>query len=210
MNPIAHLTDLFTKFPGIGPRQARRFVYYLLHSDPKVAAELATAISNIKATTAQCQSCFRFFTTSHKSTSTVCDICADELADHSTFLVVEKDADLETVRKTGTYRGLYFVIGGLLPILEKNPETKIRSRQLIKRINELMTTGDLKEVILALSASVEGDNTAEYLRNLIEPLRAQGSFTVSTLARGLSTGSELEYSDPETIRAAIGNRQATI
>lgn len=209
MNPISHLTDLFTKFPGIGPRQARRFVYYLLHSDPRIASELAAAISNIKTATAQCGSCFRFFTTNYKNTNTICDICADEIADHTTLLVVEKDADLETVRKTGTYNGLYFVLGGLVPILEKSPETKIRSRQLLQRIKNLSASQELKEVILALSASVEGDNTAEYLRGIIEPLRSQTGFTISSLARGLSTGSELEYSDSETIRAAIGNRQKT-
>ncbi len=97
-----------------------------------------------------------------------------------------------------------------MPILEKSPETKVRSRQLLHRIKTLTGTKELKEVILALSASVEGDNTAEYIRTIMEPLRQEALFTISNLGRGLSTGSELEYSDPETIRAAIGNRQNSL
>ncbi len=137
----------------------------------------------------------------------MCEICSDETADHSTLIIVEKDADLENVRKAGSYNGLYFVLGGLVPILDKNPEARIRIIALKKRIENLIKNGQLKELILALSASVEGDNTADYVHAELRDLATKNNLTISTLGRGLSTGTELEYSDPDTIREALRGRR---
>jgi recombination protein RecR len=208
MSPISKLTELFTRFPGIGPRQANRFVYYLLHHSNQTTEELIQAIRELKATTSQCSQCFRFFTDHRHQKSNLCNICVDETHDHTTLLIVEKDADLENVRKTDTYHGLYFVIGGLLSILEKNPEQKIRVRELKKRVEEMLKNKNLKEVVLGLSASVEGDNTAEYLHKILREFQQHYDFAVTTLGRGLSTGTELEYSDPDTIREALRGRHS--
>ncbi|MCE9628755.1 MAG: toprim domain-containing protein [Candidatus Vogelbacteria bacterium] len=207
-NPIVKLSELFVKFPGIGPRQARRFVYYLLHHDRKTAEEIIEAIQELKASTLQCSGCFRFFTKkNYNQAGALCEICSDETADHSTLIIVEKDADLENVRKAGSYNGLYFVLGGLVPILDKNPEARIRIGALKKRIETLLKNNQLKELILALSASVEGDNTADYVHAELRDLATKNNLTISTLGRGLSTGTELEYSDPDTIREALRGRR---
>jgi len=205
-SPISKLTELFTRFPGIGPRQAQRFVYYLLHHSDHVTEELTQAIRDLKNTTSQCTMCFRFFTDNKHQKNNICPICNDGIADHSILMIVEKDADLENIKKADTYKGMYFVLGGLLSILEKNPESKIRIKELKKRMTDMLKSGHLKEVVLGLSASVEGDNTAEYLNKVLREFHQQGDFAITTLGRGLSTGSELEYSDPETIREALRGR----
>jgi recombination protein RecR len=119
-------------------------------------------------------------------------------------MIVEKDVDLESVERAGVFRGTYFVLGGLLPILEKNPHTRIRLGDLDRLITQKIKTEKL-EIVLALSANLEGDHTAEFLE---EHLREKFSekLTISFLGRGLSTGTELEYSDRDTLLYALKNR----
>ncbi|MFC1775688.1 toprim domain-containing protein, partial [Patescibacteria group bacterium] len=119
--------------------------------------------------------------------------------------VVEKDVDLENVNKTGAYKGLYFILGGSLPILEQNPAKKIRARELFDRAQEYSKNG-LKEVILATSATPEGENTAQYVKKILAPLAEKYGVKISALGRGLSTGTELEYSDTSTLENALKNR----
>ena len=135
----------------------------------------------------------------------LCDLCSDVGRDKSLLLLVEKDADLDNIRKTGAYQGHYFVLGGSIPILEKNPESRIRTSLLLTRVEAAGEQG-LSELILALSATPQGDHTSEYLRMLLEPLAKKYSFSMTTLGRGLSTGTELEYSDDETILEALKHR----
>ena len=192
---IAKLTELFMQFPGIGPRQARRFVYFLLRQDRTYIKNLIENIDELKSEVSECPFCFRYYI------GKACSLCADESSDKKILLVVEKDTDLENVRKTGKYMGQYFVLGGLLPILEKNPESRIRINELRKRLED---DRNIREVILALSANPIGDNTAEYLNIEISKYR---NIKVSTLGRGLSTGTELEYSDAATLSAALESRK---
>ncbi len=205
MDPIRKLTEIFSEFPGIGPRQARRFVYFLLSRPPGYLKNLNSLITELKGSTNICQSCFRFFP-KDKANSLLCSICLDESRDKSILTIVSRDVDLENIEKSHAYSGLYFVLGGSVPILEKNPETRIRQKELQKNIEEKIKNNELKEIILAMNLNPEGENTVQYLESYLSPHAERNNIKITTLGRGLSTGTELEYSDTETIKNALKNR----
>ncbi len=120
------------------------------------------------------------------------------------LMVVEKDTDLESIEKSRVYAGKYFVLGGLVPIVEKSTPSRVRINELIKSITERK---NLREVILAFSISPQGDHTDFYVRGQIQNMVDKQSIKISSLGRGLSTGTELEYSDNDTIKNALKNRQ---
>jgi recombination protein RecR len=195
MSPIDKLAQLFEKFPGIGPKQARRFVQYLLVVSPALRNDIADQIRALGAQTAQCKHCYRWFPKDSKQSE--CAICGNTSRDKSLLFLIEKDADIDNVERSG-YKGLYFVLGGTIALAAEEPEKHIRLRELQKRIAE----GGLTEIILGLSATTEGDHTRDILQ---EKLKASG-IKLSSLGRGLSTGSELEYADPDTIASALDSR----
>ena len=125
-------------------------------------------------------------------------------------MIVSRDIDLETVEKSGSYNGIYFVLGGTIPILDQNPENKIRLKQLVNFIGNRTAEDEgkekISEIILGLNANPAGEHTAEFLKNILSSLASKHSVKISTLGRGLSTGTELEYSDSETIKNALKNR----
>jgi len=207
MDALNKLTEYFREFPGIGPRQARRFAYFLLTKSPSFADELARLVVEIKKNMRVCDSCFRFYAGKN---GTVCNICSNTERNHTELMVVARDVDLEAIEKSGTYNGVYFVLGGTVPILEKSPETRVRSRELLKRISEDDKPGGgekmPKEIILSLSATPEGEHTEEILRALLKPVAEKNGIKITVLGRGLSTGAELEYSDADTIKNALKNR----
>jgi len=212
MDKINKLSHLFSEFPGIGPRQAKRFVYFLLARNPEFLEEMTNLISNLKKEIKSCEDCSRFFQKG-ASTSTLCEICGDKNRDKSKLMIVSRDIDLETVEKSGSYKGIYFVLGGSIPILDKNPENKIRLKQLIafldKKIEESqknLKDEKISEIILGLNANPAGEHTTEFLKNALSSFASKHSIKISTLGRGLSTGTELEYSDSETIKNALKNR----
>ena len=205
MDPIQKLSEYFLKFPGIGRRQARRFVYHLLSKDQKYLNGFANLITEIKKEISECSSCYRFFS-SKTTTGNLCDICRDTATDTGTIMVVEKDFDLETVRKSGAYHGKYFVLGGIIPFLDKNPNESIRARALVDEVEKGGKAKTLKEVILALSANPEGEHTELYVKKILQPIAEKYQFNISVLGRGLSTGTELEYSDSDTLKNAFKNR----
>ncbi len=201
MNPIERLTEIFSHFPGIGPRQAKRFVYYLLSRDQSTLNMLVENIGRLKQDIAQCSECRRFYpTSSGQASRTLCPTCADPNRDRSLLMIVPRDADFEAVEKSGSYKGYYFILGGSLPILEKEPAKRIRLADL-KRVIESRWS-DLREIILAMNANAEGENTADFIKEMYQGQ----SLTFSTLGRGLSTGAELEYADPETLKNALLHR----
>ena len=210
MDSIEKLTELFREFPGIGPRQAKRFVYHLLSKEPRYIEEFIKLIALIKTEIHTCSSCFRLFngstslTTGSSTKKDICPLCADATRDQSLLLIVEKDIDLESIEKSHAYSGRYFVLGGTAPILEKEPEKMLRSRELVTRLEK--EKGMVTEVILAFSVNTEGENTAEYIGKLLKPLETKNQFKISTLGRGFSTGSEVEYADSETLKSALKNR----
>lgn len=207
MDPIHRLTELFEKFPGIGPRQARRFVQYLLASEQPYRTNLADSIKFLGSQTSQCKKCFRW-SVKTPDKSSLCDICGNTAREANILFVVEKDADIDNVEKSG-FRGLYFVLGGTIPLAAEEPERHIRLRELLKRIETDASGANgspLGEVILGLSATTEGDHTRLILQEKLMPIAEGLKFKISSLGRGLSTGSELEYADPDTIQSALNSR----
>jgi recombination protein RecR len=119
-------------------------------------------------------------------------------------MIVEKDSDLESVKKSRVYNGKYFILGGLVPIVEKNTKSRVRIEELKEKIKR---EKNLKEVILAFSLSPQGDHTDTYVREQIKEITDKLNIRVSSLGKGLSTGTELEYSDNDTLKNALKNRQ---
>jgi recombination protein RecR len=202
MNSIDKLIQIFSHFPGIGPRQARRFVYYLLTRNNGTIQELSENIISLKKDVVMCADCKRFFEKRYDS-ATVCSICSDENRDHSLLMIVPRDSDLESIEKNGVFNGVYFVLGGTVPILEKEPEKRIRTNELTSFITRKVGNG-LTEIILGMNFNPEGENTGDYVKKLIAPII--GTIKISTLGKGLSMGTELEYADPETMKNALKNR----
>ncbi|MDO8604861.1 MAG: toprim domain-containing protein [bacterium] len=202
MSTIDSLAQSFMKFPGIGTRQAKRFVYFLLAQNPYYLDTLAREIAELKKTITQCTGCFRYYP--RVGESSLCSVCVDD-ADSATLMIVEKDTDFDSVRRSGSYAGRYFILGGTIPVLERDPASKIRIHELLARVEEGASDG-LSEIILALSANPEGDFTRDYILKALTPLAARLGMTITTLGRGLSTGTELEYSDGDTLRHALKNR----
>lgn len=204
MNPIDKLTEYFKEFPGIGERQAKRFVYFLLHKNPTYVKELGDKILDLKNTIHQCPSCFLFFQSKQNQ---LCDVCSNPKTDKTSLLIVEKDADYENIKRSKNYNGMYFILGGLVPIVNKDTPTFVRTKELIRNIENQAKQNSLKEIIIALSLNPQGEHTDMYLRELLIPLQDKFKLNIVSLGRGLSTGTELEYSDSETIKNALINRQ---
>ncbi len=182
------LVELFREFPGIGPRQARRFAYFLMSKPKGYTDKLISSIQNLRNTVHTCPICFRLLTVKE------CPTCINR---ENTLMIVSRDIDLENIEKTGAYNGYYFVLGGTVPILDKNPEQRIRIAELLKRIDQ----NNISEIIFSMSLTPEGENTEQYVRSVIKK-----DIKMSTLGRGLSTGSELEYVDGDTLKNALKNR----
>lgn len=197
---IEDLAHAFARFPGIGPRQARRFVYYLLSVPPQDRARLSDLVLNLAQDIRQCRMCMRFASTNSES---LCQYCTDPARDDGLLMILEKDQDLIAIERSGVYKGRYFVLGGVLTLSGKGA---IRERDLV-RVVEARAKAGLREIVLALSATSEGEHTADRVKEILGPLR--GSIALTELGRGLSTGAELEYADSTTLSAALRNRKET-
>ena len=204
MTNLEKLIKHFERFPGIGSRQARRFAFHLLTESREDVDELAGLIRDIKSTVSECISCFRFFSRNGNSDS--CPICANTLRDTTKLLIVERDSDIDAIERSKTYDGLYFVLGGTIPLLESDDVKKVRGGALKHTVEARVQTG-LKELILAFSVNPDGENTSRYVETLLRELITNHRLIVNQLGRGLSTGSELEYADPETLKSAFENRK---
>lgn len=203
MDNMRKLEEIFGHFPGIGPRQAKRFVYYLLNKSPSAIKEFIDTIQEAKKGTAECDRCHRLFLRkdlANKATS--CSICLDSSRDQTTLMIVERNSDFESIERSGAYKGLYFILGGTVPILDKEPEKRIRIKTLLERISASLA---LKEIILSMNTTPDGEHTETIVRDAISRIETRAK--VSELGRGLSTGAELEYVDGETIRNALSNRK---
>ncbi len=198
MDHIEELARALTHLPGIGPRQGKRFVFYLLAAPAAERVRLAELIASLGKEVRQCPECLRFH---NGSQAPLCNYCSDKTRDDAQLMIVEKDQDLAAIERAGTYRGRYFVLGGVLTLTGKGA---IREKELVKIIEKRLKN-NLTEVVLALSATSEGEHTADHVRKLLAAYRDH--VKMSELGRGLSTGSELEYSDAETLRAALSNRK---
>ena len=197
---IEKLAELFKEFPGIGERQAKRFVYFLLTRHPAYLRDLSSMIETIKSSVVQCHMCFRYF---EKNGKDICETCANPKTDIGTLLIVEKDSDLDALRRSAIYKGRYFVFGGLIDIANEKTIERTHLAELKKRIQK--DSGILKEVILAFSLNPQGEHTDMYVRQMLDSLETK--IKITSLGRGLSTGSELEYSDRDTLGYALENRK---
>jgi recombination protein RecR len=205
MDSIHKLTELFKEFPGIGPRQAKRFVYFLLSKNSEYRKEITELISELRDHIRVCSSCFRFFPS--LQTTNLCPICHNKNRDQRMLMIVPRDVDLETVEKSHAFNGLYFVLGGTIPILDKEPEKRIRLKELKTLVQSRAEKGILKEIVLGMNANPEGEHTGETITHTLSPLIKTYNIKISVLGRGLSTGTELEYADSDTIESALKNRK---
>jgi recombination protein RecR len=204
MDTIEKLTEIFKSFPGIGPKQAKRFVYYLLTRNKTYIKDFTNLVEELQNEIQICRDCFRYFTKG-KQTSPLCDICNSKNRDENSLMIVARDIDLENIEKSHSFNGKYFVLGGTIPILDKNPEQRIRLKELLTAIQIKVPKG-LKEIILGFSVNPESEYTADYIIQVLNPLVIKYNLKISHLGRGLSTGTELEYSDSDTIKNALKNR----
>lgn len=206
MTSLEKLIEYFEQFPGIGSRQAKRFAFHILTMRPGDAEEFAHLIATLKTNVIQCPSCQCFFT-APRAGVTLCQICSDGNRDQHKLMVVAQDSDIQAVEKSGVYDGLYFVLGGTVPLLHSEDVKQLRGALLKATIEARLPSG-LTEVILGFAVNPDGENTGRYVEAIIHQIDESNrqSLTISQLGRGLSTGSELEYADPETIKNALRNR----
>jgi len=204
MNDLDKLIRLFEGFPGVGARQARRFAFHILTLGGQDTQELSELIARLRSSVVECASCHRFFSQNGGNAST-CSICSDGNRDRSKLMIVERDSDIQSIERSGVYDGLYFVLGGTIPLLTSKEAKGLRSGAL-RALVEARLKEDLSEIILAFAVNPDGENTGRYVESLLKEHIGNGSLKISELGRGLSTGSELEYADPETIKNALLNR----
>ena len=190
---IASVIEQFQKFPSIGPKSAQRMAFYLLRMSESDVENFANSILEAKRNTHTCEICFNISTTSP------CEICSSSTRDRSVICVVSESKDLIAIEKTNEYKGLYHVLEGLISPIDGIGADDIRIKELLNRL----ASDEVKEVILALSPSVEGEATSLYLTKLIKPF----GIKVSRIAFGLPVGSDLEYADEMTIAKALEGRR---
>ena len=192
---IQSLINSLERLPGIGPKSASRLAFYLLRAPDEVSQDLSTALADLKAKTAFCQECFNITDAGHER----CEICESSRRDGSLICVVEEALDVLALERTGGFQGKYHVLQGVLSPIEGIGPDDLKIKQLISRVQ----SGGIMEVILATNPSMEGDATALYLRQHLEPLGVK----VTRLARGLPVGGDLEYADQNTLLRALSGRQ---
>lgn len=190
---IATLIEHFQKFPSVGPKSAQRMAFYLLRMPVSEVRKFAESIVEAKENTHTCEICFNLSSTSP------CEICQSPKRDRTTICVVAETKDLIAIEKTNEYKGLYHVLQGLISPMDGIGADDIRIKELLTRL----TDENVKEVILALSPSVEGEATSLYLSKLIKPF----GIKISRIAFGLPVGADLEYADEITIARAIEGRR---
>lgn len=207
MNPTDRLTELFMRFPGIGPKQAKRFVYFLLREHSHYKEQLIKALEELKFTGKQCETCYRFYGDKNQAPNTmVCDICSSASREKHIVMIVEKELDLDAIEKTSSYNGLYFILGGLVPPLTEKPTELVRIRELTIYIHSGIGKEELSEIIFALPVTDYGDTTTEYIEKTIKQIVGIEKVKLTHLARGLSSGLELEYVDRDTFKSALDHR----
>ena len=182
------------KLPGIGRRTALRLALHMLRMESESVKGITSSIDNFREKICHCRSC------NNLCDEVICPICSNSQRDHSTVCVVEQVADLLSIENTAQYRGLYHVLGGVISPMQGIAPSDLKIDLLLERV----ASGDVKEVILAISTSVEGETTLFYIMNR---LRAHPNIKVTSIARGIGFGDELEYVDELTITHALMNRR---
>ena len=183
----------FSRLPGIGRKTALRLVLHLLRQEPEDVDQLATALTTMRREVKRCRVCHNI------SDQDICPVCSDPRRDHSTVCVVENIRDVMAIENTQQYHGLYHVLGGVISPMDGIGPSDLEIQSLVDRVGE----GSVQEVILALSPTMEGDTTNFYLFRKLAPY---GDLRITVIARGVSVGDELEYTDEVTLGRSILNR----
>lgn len=183
----------FSKLPGIGRKTALRLVLHLLRQPVDDAEMFADAVLHVRKDIRYCSVCHNI------SDDEVCPICADTRRDHTTLCVVENVQDVMAIENTQQYNGLYHVLGGVISPMDGVGPGNLEIGSLVQRVKD---DSGVKEVILALSSTMEGDTTNFYIHRQLEPLEVK----VSVIARGIAVGNDLEYTDEVTLGRSIVNR----
>lgn len=181
-----------SKLPGIGRKTALRLVLHLLKQEPESVHSLSESLTQLRDDVKHCRVCHNL------SDTDMCDICANPLRDASTVCVVENINNVLAIEGTGIYRGLYHVLGGLISPIDGISPANLEIDSLEERVKE----GGIKEIIFALNPTMEGDTTNFYISRRLKPY----GILLTTLARGISVGDELEYTDEVTLGRALTNR----
>ena len=190
---IRTLIEEFSKLPGIGNKSAERLTFFLLRSSKAAPETLSRALHNLKEGIRFCRTCQMV------SVEEECPVCATKSRDHSMILVVEEPLDVIAIERTGSFMGLYHVLGGLLESGKNDNSQNLRIPELLHRVED----EGIEEVILATNPTTEGDLTALYLKKKLEP----SGVRTTRIARGLSTGGDIEYADELTLTSALTNRK---
>lgn len=205
---IQKLIEIFSSLPGVGPRTAARFVFYLLKSPQSKVQELVQAVQNLQKEIRLCKFCFNpYEVTEDQDETGLCLICRNPSRERLLLCVVEKESDLQALEKTKKYNGLYFILGGTVGSLRKEDMQSVRAQELKARIESPgqfgLADAIFKEIILATNPTTEGEATALYIERVLKPL----GIKTTRLGRGLAIGAELEYADDETLRNALEGRR---
>ncbi|MFC1663646.1 recombination mediator RecR [Patescibacteria group bacterium] len=193
---IQKLIKIFSKFPTVGPRTAARFVFYLMRLSKEEIDNITKSINELKEKVKICSFCFNSF----EDEGNLCKICKDNSRDKTLLCIVEKEIDLVPLENTKKYLGRYFILGGTISSFKKTDVEKLRTKELKQKIN---ANPEIKEIIIALNPTIEGQTTARYLEKLLRPLGKK----ITRLGQGLPMGGEIEYSDEETIEKALEGRK---
>jgi len=190
---VARVIEELAKLPGIGKKSAERLAYHLLRVPKTEALALADAIRNVRENVRYCNVCFNL------AEGDTCAICRDPQRDRSLLCVVEQARDLMSLEQSGVYRGLYHVLLGRIAPLEGTGPEQLTIEALVERVR----TGQFREVVMATNPTVEGDGTALYISNLLSEFPVE----ITRLARGITSGSILEYTNKEVLADALSGRQ---
>lgn len=190
--PVTRLVDAFSRLPGVGPKTASRFAFFLLRAPDELSAELSEALRELKAQTRLCSVCYNITVTDP------CGVCGDSARDQGLIAVVEEPLDVLALERTAAYSGVYHVLhGAISPVSGIGPDD-LRIRELVARVRN----GEVREVIIATNPGLEGDATAMYIQRELAPTGVR----LTRLARGLPVGSDIEYADAVTLMRALQGR----
>lgn len=192
---ISSLINQFERLPGIGPKTAQRLTFYLLHVPQSVLDEFAVALRGLKKNTVQCQLCQNI------AESNPCPICSDEGRDQAAIMVVEHPLDVMVIERTGVYQGLYHVLHGVISPLDNIGPDELYIKELFPRLKD----GTIREIILGLNPTMEGEATALHLKNKLEA--GELRLRITRLGQGMPTGGDIQYADEATLKEALTGRK---
>jgi recombination protein RecR len=199
IEPVARLIEAFARLPGIGPKTASRLTFHLLRAPETEARALAAALIAVREQVVFCERCFNI------SDRPVCSICDDPRRETTKLCVVEEPLDVLALERTGEFKGLYHVLHGAISPIDGVGPDRLKISQLLERAEEASHSGErFEEVVIATNPTLEGEATAMYLAERLEPLVG----SVTRIARGLPVGGDLEYADEVTLIRALQGRRA--